>query len=289
MISVFLQGGLGNQLFQIFTTIAHSIKMNSTFVFTYDEVLNYGTIRYTYWNTFLNLLERFTTKDKTLTNHDVQQFIRYNERNFHYDELPNFGKVNVTLFGYYQSYKYFDFYKEHLFSLIDLETQQNNMEKYLNCKNINVDTDKLISMHFRIGDYVDKPDYHPIMTYNYYSSAMRTLRDKKITSGIVLYFCENKDNDRVNIMIDQLKNENKDFSFVKIDDYIPDWEQMLIMSCCHCNIIANSSFSWWGAYFNKHRDTSSHIAIYPSTWFGPSLRTHNLKDLHPPTWICVTV
>ena len=52
------------------------------------------------------------------------------------------------------------------------------------------------------------------------------------------------------------------------------------MSLCKNNIIANSSFSWWGAYLN---DTSDKIICYPSTWFGPAAG-HDVRDLFPKNW-----
>jgi len=52
------------------------------------------------------------------------------------------------------------------------------------------------------------------------------------------------------------------------------------MSMCKNNIIANSSFSWWGAWLNKNTDKK---VVAPSTWFGVAI-THNTKDLIPETW-----
>jgi len=66
-----------------------------------------------------------------------------------------------------------------------------------------------------------------------------------------------------------------------VDHKIPDWKQMLIMSCCQINIIANSSYSWWAAYLNN---TTKKTVIYPSIWFGPAI-AHNTEDMFPESWI----
>jgi hypothetical protein len=62
---------------------------------------------------------------------------------------------------------------------------------------------------------------------------------------------------------------------------IEDWRQLLLMSCCQHNIIANSSFSWWAAYFN---DNSEKIICYPEQWFGLQLSNHNTSDMCPKSW-----
>jgi hypothetical protein len=66
-------------------------------------------------------------------------------------------------------------------------------------------------------------------------------------------------------------------------ELMKDYEEMIFMSCCHHHIIANSSFSWWGAYFNSSPDK---IVCYPKTWFGPALPL-NTKDLCPSEWIAI--
>ena len=58
---------------------------------------------------------------------------------------------------------------------------------------------------------------------------------------------------------------------------------MRLMSNCDHNIIANSSFSWWGAYFNQNKGK---IVCYPSIWFGPVLKDkHFIRDLCPEEWV----
>ena len=69
--------------------------------------------------------------------------------------------------------------------------------------------------------------------------------------------------------------------FLRADPELEDWEQLILMSLCRYNIIANSTFSWWGAYLNTNRKKK---VVYPLTWFGPRIK-HGLQDLFPLDWI----
>ena len=75
------------------------------------------------------------------------------------------------------------------------------------------------------------------------------------------------------------KEEN--LSFIKVSDDIADWKQVLIMSNCHHHINANSTFSWWGAYFNS---SPLKIVCYPNIWFGVNLQDKQMHDLCPEKW-----
>jgi hypothetical protein len=278
IISTYLMGGLGNQLFQIFTTLAYGLKTGSQVIFPYSTELNVGVTRTTYWDSFLIHLKKYTTyMDQIYTNNVLMSLPIYKEHGFRYSEIPQQNR-DVLLYGYFQSYKYFESCKNELFSMIYLEKQQENME-YLYSQYF--DHENIISMHFRLGDYKNIQDFHPIMPYEYYSNALNyVLSCRNNLTFRVLFFCEKDDIIDVSNIIALLIKEFPNVEFIKVDDTIDDWQQMLIMSCCRDNIIANSSFSWWGSFFNKNENK---IVCYPCQWFGPNL-DHDTIDLYPNTW-----
>jgi len=139
-----------------------------------------------------------------------------------------------------------------------------------------------VSMHFRIGDYQDIQHVHPVLPYQYYMNAIREIRGRLGQSNIrILYFCEAPDRHIIEPFITKLKSKFEDIKFVNVDSSITDWKQMLMMSCCDHNIIANSTFSWWGAYLNRN---PTKIVCYPNKWFGPALANKPTDDLFPPEW-----
>jgi len=189
------------------------------------------------------------------------------------------------LYGYFQSYKYFNHQSDKIINILKIREKQiaikERNERYFN--------KKTIALHFRIGDYIlpMHKNAHPLMPITYYEKAIRQIIEKtKIDKLNIIYFCEKKDNERVQkISITVLQKKFPNITFVKASDELDDWEQMLLMSCCDHNIIANSSFSWWGAYFNTSREK---IVCYPSVWFGSKyLETHDTRDLCPPEWISI--
>jgi len=289
-------GGLGNQLFQIFTTIAYGIRTKRKIVFPYFKMLTTGLPRKTYWHSFLSSIKNMTTHNKELgyTNNDLSLFeVWYREENnFKYTEIPNATNFKgLVLFGYFQSPKFFDDYKHQIFTMIGIpEIKENILKEFPQYFATNGEHDGgnktlNISMHFRRGDYKDHKDYHPMMQYEYYYNAlMHMMMYSVLTNKInILYFCEKEDNQEVLEIIRQLKQDFENFSFIKVDDTIEDWKQMMIMSNCDHNIIANSSFSWWGAYFNCNHNK---IVCYPSTWFGPAAK-HDTSAMFPEDWIVI--
>jgi len=288
MLTCNLQGGLGNQLFQIFATIAYSLKTSQSFFFINQYQLtnerdakNGATVRYSYWDTFLSGLKPFIKDQEKLPKLDLY----FKEQSFQYDasillNLLNNQQNVKMLVGYFQSYKYFDTYKKAIFKLIKIEVKQ--LAIYTIHQN-NIGFDTTASMHFRLGDYKKLKDYHPILTCDYYINALNLVLKERQTNKplrTVLYFCEDTDFDEVLEKIAYLQNVFPDLIFERADNTLDDWEQMVLMSLCSDNIIANSTFSWWGAYFNAN---PTKTVCYPEDWFGPKAG-HNTCDMFPEDW-----
>ena len=290
MITCKLQGGLGNQLFEIFTTIAYALRYNNSFFFLNNHQLGNGEngviIRYTYWETFFKELTPFL---KNMN--EIPQLMFIKEKGFNYEELPeNLNKKYGTmLVGYFQSPLYFEKYKGWVCKLIKI-----NHKKFIvknKVKNeLDFDNETIISMHFRLGDYKNYPDIHPILTNEYYTNALTSILNNQQTEVLknkikILYFCENEDLSDVENTINNLKTVFPLLVFQRADPLLSDWEQLLLMSLCEHNIIANSSFSWWGAYLNSN---ICKIVCYPEKWFG-SKAGHDTSDLFPEDWIPISL
>ena len=282
MITCNLMGGLGNQIFQIFATISYAIKSRNEFKFLNVNTLGGGstTIRNTFWKSFFSRLKPFLIENIPQSSHVIR------EKDFTFNELPVYEMLghDTLIFGYFQSYKYFEDNYPIICRIIDLEKMKKGLQDKVYNIYPNLDLQNCISMHFRIGDYKAIQHVHPIMTKDYYYRALNFIKNnsntKTKTKFTIVYFCQDTDLEDVSKIIDYLEEEFEDCEFVRGEKSLEDWEQMLFMSCCHHNIIANSSFSWWGAYFNSWKDK---IVCYPSTWFGPSA-PHNTKDLCPNSW-----
>ena len=274
-------GGLGNQLFQIFTCIAYSLNNKVAFKLPYnkiDKVSACGSLRPTYWKNFLNRLIIFTEKDENKLNFNHYQLLQ-----FHYMEIPK-NLNNVKLFGYFQSYKYFENQKLNIFKLMGLTKLKDNIKyKYKDLLN----NENQISLHFRLGDYKFLTEHHPILDINYYKNALNYYVNQLNTDNLnILVFFEKEDIQKINMYIKILKNMHNNINFIYCPYNISDWESILLMSLCKHNIIANSSFSWWGAYMNNN---DNKIVCYPNKWFGPAQGNKNTDDLFPENWIKISV
>jgi hypothetical protein len=273
MITCTLMGGLGNQLFQLFSTVSYCMRAKKKFMFLKRSETVGMTKRTTYWD---NLLESFhpflVTKSK------MEDFFRFKivkEQEFAYGDLINSLLVpqeNIQLQGYFQSYKYFQDEFTTICKMLKIESKKQGL----------LDQASDISMHFRIGDYLKLPETYYIMTYEYYKKCLDYIIEHSSTPvTTVMYFFELEDMTEVIEILIKLTKDFPDIWFRQVNHDLKDWEQMLLMSCCNHNIIANSSFSWWGAYLNRH---ANKIVCYPENWFKPGV-PNDTKDLCPESWV----
>ena len=270
MLTCNIIGGLGNQLFIIFATISCSIDNNNPFAFSEVQLsLN----RPLYWTNLLSRLRPFVKQAFPPMN-------RVKEKEFKYNPIKT-ESINVCLCGHFQSHKYFENNFASIYRMLDIDGFKNNI-----ITDTKMNFNNTISMHFRLGDYKPLQHIHPIMSYEYYKNALQIMKNRcDETIDTVIYFCEDEDVATVSITIEKLKCDFPRFVFMKAPNTLAEWQQLIMMSCCKHNIIANSSFSWWGAYLNSNADK---IVCYPAKWFGPRIN-HDISDLCPSNWTKIEV
>jgi hypothetical protein len=247
MISVLLQGGLGNQLFQIATAYAHSLKVKDRFAL-FNNV-HFLPLQGNHVNSYKDNLYR------NIAFIEPKDMKVYNEQSFSYKDILK--EKNICLRGYFQSEKYFKDNREDLFKLFDIENLRSRIA-------YNVESGT-VSLHIRRGDYLKASDYHRNLPLSYYQEALTILKD----SPVFIF------SDDIEFCKKTFKGDR--FTFVEGNK---DYEDILLMSMCTHHIIANSSFSWWGAWMSSGKGT----IIAPNPWFGPN-GPKETQDLIPKDWL----
>ena len=292
MIIVRLTGGLGNQLFQYAIGKALSIISNEKMLFdvssyTSDKLRNYEL---GIFNLGIDFAETADVKKNQHAYPFIMDRIKYKvlrksipyyrfpvlkEQSFVYDvNYSNFRNRNVYLDGYWQSENYFRHIKQTL--LTDLKLDERTLSIEMKCYKQEIEnSNSSVSIHIRRGDYLSNPTttaYHGICDLAYYDKAMSKI-ENHVENPI--YFVFSDDKEYVKEVFAHKKN------MIIIENLSKDHEELILMSMCKHNIIANSSFSWWGAWLNQHRDA---IKIAPQKWFNDPLMQLQTKDILPDCW-----
>ena len=260
------QGRLGNQLFQIATTVATALRNNIVYAFPKWE---YNKQLRTPIQSFVNDYE-----EKIKLSFDNI----YREETFNYNEidLSNLIKkdntVNViSLSGYFQSEKYFKDYRP---SIIRLFAPSSELHKEVINKYYSISSQTYFaptcSIHVRRTDYVDNQFYHPLDMEYYTDSIIKMIVDEQVANYIVF----SDDIDWCKEHFAPLIHLFKDIS-IKFSEGNDELTDLMLMKYCHHHIIANSSFSWWGAWLCINPEKK---VIFPPKWFGPACN-HDSKDL----------
>lgn len=265
MITTNLMGGLGNQMFQIAAVYAYAKHHGFDYGFDFDNCYTplQGNASVKYKDSYFKELNRLSG--------DTVFNMSYKEPSFSYKEI--IGKNdNIILDGYFQSEKYFESVGDEvniIFNKFDIK-DKNRILTYLYGLYKGVHKD-IITVHVRRGDYIvppNKQEFHTNLgdTTDYYQKAM-----KLFNNNFFLFV-----SDDIQWCKDNFKGDNIIYSPFKseIDD-------LCLMSLAHGNIIANSSFSWWGAWLNSSRKNK---IVAPRNWFGPK-GPQDTQDIIPENWI----
>ena len=183
------------------------------------------------------------------------------ESTFEFDtDLFENCEDNINLYGFFQTEKYFKHIEDEIrkdFTFVD--------DILKPCKEA-FGSQELIGLHIRRTDYVQKQDYHPLCTQEYYKEALSRMPED--TTVVIV-------SDDPDWCAKQELFTPDRFMISESGDNIID---MCILSLCKYHIIANSTFSWWGAWL-----ANSEKVIAPKSWFGTESDVTDV-DLVPDHW-----
>lgn len=190
------------------------------------------------------------------------------ERQFNYDpELVDQCPDGVSLYGYFQTERYFSHIADSIKE--DFTFKRDVVE---NCKEVMEELSEPIALHVRRTDYVEKSQDHPPCSMKYYHEALKRFHEKR---PVVIF------SDDVKWCKEQDIFKPDRFLVSETDNNVYD---MCMMTMCDDYIIANSSFSWWGAWLSQNPDPT---VIAPKKWFGDTGYTakNNTEDICPDRWV----
>ena len=252
-------GQLGNQMFQFAATLGVARYTGVTYTIpNHDEVLIDGLGH----RLRIELFDCFDIKPENTgilkTDYVVQ------EKGFDFDDsvLSSSRQVDYTLYGYFQTEKYFKHCAREL-------REHFTFKNYIidECKEI-VDEcfDEPIALHVRRGDYLINSGNHYNQSLDYYEEALKKFDSNR---QVVIFSDDSKW-----CMEQELFSDDR----FLVSDATGPYHDLYMMTQCSDFIIANSTFSWWGAWLANRG-----AVIAPKKWFGPNLK-HNTKDLYPEHW-----
>lgn len=194
------------------------------------------------------------------------------------DAIARSVGVDVAVTGYFQSRRFFS--NEVLRSLVDLvhpDTWHSDRTRALDAL-FAPGALPVISLHIRRGDYVRVPDHHPLQTVEYYAAALRLMPP----ASALIVFSDDLPWARQQTW---LSGARPDVRFPELTTE----ESLAVMARCSHHIIANSSFSWWGAQFASARCLQGEgdplpTVVAPQQWFGPALAHLNASEVADDCW-----
>lgn len=271
-------GRLGNQMFQFASTVGIAKKLGYEARFPAENCF--------LWKPFgppspliggnenikCDLLEVFNIPEEYfIDKKDLKIEYLYEEPRFEFCpealSLPN----NCGINGYFQTEKYFSNYRNDILSLFSFKSPYKDTSmNYI--ENIRSEESKsvIVSIHVRRGDYLMYPDHHPVCSSEYYKKSILKIKEEFEKVKFLIF------SDDLEWCRRQFREEE-----YKVVDLGNPYTEISLMSLCDHHIIANSSFSWWGAWLNQSPEKK---VIAPKNWFGTAINK-NTKDVYCDGWI----
>lgn len=284
MIIVNLKGGIGNQMFQYALGRKLALKNNDMFKLETDGLARANDVGDIY-RPFS--LDAFQIEKNIATPEEVRALkypygiISKGLRWFNFKILKRTHTMfepaalnqtgDIFLDGYWQSPLYFENIRDTLLAEFQLNTPRSAaVEKY----KAEIDKRNSVSIHVRRGDYVKNPQVQKefgICTANYYSAAVAHITEHVADPTFFVF------SDDMAWVKEHLPLPTSAV-FVRDPD-LRDVEELALMSMCGHNIIANSTFSWWGAWLNANPNK---VVVAPTPWFDNDKYDPSLL---PDSWI----
>lgn len=243
-------GRLGNQMFQYASTlgIARSNGVNAAADISSTSLASYFK---------LGSVQDKKIPAKKIYLEKQDQCLIFDPFLMDFDEAK---QEDVELRGYFQTEKYFSFIREEVLDNFDFNDKiKKYSSAWFDLNNLN--PEKCVSVHVRRGDYLNLSDVHHNQSEQYYENALQHFKDYT-----PIVFSDD---------IDWCRKFFGEKAFYSINNEAVD---MCLMKMCGSHIIANSSFSWWGAWLGGGP------TIAPKKWFGPN-GPSEWEDIYLSDWI----
>lgn len=236
-----LRGGLGNQLFQIFTLISKAIDTNRDFYILHDA----SDKRPLYKQLYMAIIDKISSGYYHFNYNDPAIYSEKISRK--YSEIPD----NCSfLLGHYENSQYFHNNRDKIIKLLKFDEMQEKYKFEFN--------EKTIAIHFRFEDYIH---LHLVQKPDYFIRALQKLKEElkeDFYNHKFIIFSSKGEND--NYLTDKyIENINKNLEspidFIKFADLYPNAtteEEFIYMSNCNHFIKPNSTFSWFAFYISPH-------------------------------------
>jgi len=291
MIISNINGGLGNQMFQYAAGRALSVERGDLLRLNISDLAN-DTLHYGFelerifhctadmaseaemrcvlgWQSSSHIRRILSRKSMAVFRRKKFVF----EPHFHYWSAINNASRDCFLAGYWQSEKYFKKYASVLRANFTFKTSLTNRNAELVEQIARVNA---VSLHIRRGDYAGNPRIlakHGVCSLSYYQEAIRYIT-ARVATPYYFVFSDDMDWVRAKLKI------NSPCCHIVHNRGPESYNDMRLMSLCRHHIIANSSFSWWGAWLNPG---TTKIVVAPKRWFNNY--SASTEDLFPEGWV----